>query len=264
LNISGLELDKTEHSQKITALERRITMLEERKKENASDAIGVGFEDDALEDKKPVATLETVAEVLQEKHNVLSDHVIGIVNQLTQKVGVLEKVVQLKEERSASQTVAAPHFPWHRSLLNVVTASSFFVSGLYYSKAAFPFFAKALAVGGPTVATAVPYLYMPAAGLSVCRIAVDIYADYKKASFDTYKKSWQDYFRGSSLWRNHSKPTKLFMGSAIICKALVNNCRAVGKTLTKILVTAGVVNMLVAVGVGAAMIAPSAGGVITA
>src|SRR5262249_53735343 len=151
LDLSHFELIKNEHAEKIDALEHRIKTLEESKKEDVRGAVGVGFENPEQKDKKE-ATTKTVAEVLQEKHSKLSDHVIGIVEQLTQKVDGLEKqVTQLKQERGDLQkerdaphqkTVVASHsIPWHRSLLNVVMASSFLVSGLYYSKALLPFVA---------------------------------------------------------------------------------------------------------------------------
>lgn len=264
LDIAKVEQEQVDYVKQVQTLEERVTILEKNQQEEAHDAIGVGLEEKNQEEQKA-----TVAEALQNKHKELSDTVIHVVEQLTEQVADLNKeVAHLKEEKAAKvpkendgdkKTVVAAPTSWHRTLLNIVTASSFFASGIYYSKAVLPFIAKAVTISGTTAATSVPYLYLPAAGLCACRIVADIYADYKKTIlYDAYKQSWHDYFKSSSLWRNHPKPTSLFMGSAIICKALVNNCRAVGKTLSKMLITAGAINMLIAVGVGAAMIVPAA------
>ena len=268
LDIARIEKNQTEHMKAMAALVQKVAALETNAKTHNRAAIGVGLDQENPEDQEEPVAIKIVQEKLENKHAELSDAIIKAVEEQAKNVTACQTgITQLNTELRAIKTKQASVLkqpsaaaqPWHRLLLNLGTASSLLVSGLYYGRGALPLVAKVIAGSSwRAAALAVPYLYVPAAGLFTASVVADFYADFQAKQFEANKKLWHTYFQHARIWRTNVEPTSFFMGSAIICKALINNCFAVGKTITKMLFAASAVNMLIAVGVGAAVAASHA------
>jgi|GEM_PF-5551158 len=206
----------------------------------------------ALKDKVVPSLAEYKRQIssLEQNQNTLQNNMTQLAQNFTDHVKKTEEQQKEIEEHKKGTM---------RRILDAVAGSTLLVYGMYQGA---PLLSTAFACGSQCFspqlcATAMQYGYVPAVAIVTGSTLCTLYAwASNNESHKKYATAWHDYFKNTRWFTTRAQPTKTFLYTAAFCKGLVNHCYDLGTSLVGMLLTTTSIDLLLAVGMAAAVARP--------